>query len=229
MFKGKSKKIIISLLLTGMIFGTIDSDIAYASKIPSSDIRNFKKGLKSYKLKRYKAANFYFSRCNWIKDEPCIRRMSRKQKNLYMRLVKRYAKYDDISANTLRGYYLTDIDKDGIPELILCLGGDEVLRKDIYYTYKNGKLKKLGTREGFHTKLRYNPLGKGVYEQRTISGAEETKLITVRNGRLTEKLIVSRQASWYSERYVEFPYTLSKHNYRSIKYRKNMISYKPFK
>lgn len=57
-------------------------------------------------------------------------------------------------------YWLYDVTGDDVDELIVDTGGGEMARRIIYYTYKNGKTKKIGETSGWHSEMGINKKGK---------------------------------------------------------------------
>lgn len=95
--------------------------------------------------------------------------------------------YDVICNNTsmFSEYSIYDIEKDGIPELLLKTGDCEADYEYCIYTVKDNTLKQIGTINGFHSTL-FSYQGKGILLHMGYMGVESVSLISFENGKLTQ-------------------------------------------
>ena len=106
-------------------------------------IANLKKG-------NVKTVNKYSAKLPKWASEKCVSKMSQKQKKAFNAIIKKEIKK---RAGSLDHdvCFVTDIDKDGIAELLVEHGDFEAERVIVIYKYKNGKAKKLkGEIDAYH-------------------------------------------------------------------------------
>ncbi len=146
----------IALFITGIPFARAEVNAA-------SNTSNMTSYLKYYKKKNYKKAKTYIKKMKFTKDTS-LKKMSKKQKAAYLKVVKKYAKnLNNSFEDSLWGYYLADLNKDKKPELLIKYGRDEAGVRTYVYTYKGGKAVKVGKVSAFHTVYVAYP-GKGVVQ-----------------------------------------------------------------
>lgn len=105
-----------------------------------------KKVVELYAKKKYKKAEKLAKKLPKTANEKAVRKMSSKIKKAYLKKVKAYLKNNTIfsySEPYLWDYYLSDIDKNGVPELLLRYGTCEADVKLLVFTYKKGKAVKI--------------------------------------------------------------------------------------
>lgn len=169
-------------------------------------------------MSKFASARKQFRYCKSNKNEACIRRMSKKQKKAY-RIVVKNAKLKNRPEWILNGYYLTDINKDGVADLILKTGDCEANMEYDIYTYKKGKAVYLDSIGAGHSGLYYYPSGNGMIKLRGTQGYEEVSLVTIRGSRVYERTINARDYVMNSGGYINMPYALSSHSkYANIYY-----------
>ena len=139
--------------------------------------QNFKKAYKT--LKKLKASN----------KDTSLKKMTKKQKKAYKKIVKKYIKQVPALSDqpgTLDGYYLVDLNKDKVPELLLKYGADESEKTTDIYTLKNNKASKAGTISSGHSVYMAYP-GKGVLVLWGHMGECTVSAISMKNGKLVRK------------------------------------------
>ena len=174
----------------------------------------FKKGVSCYKKGNYARAEKYFKKLPEYARESCIKKMPAAMKKAYRRIVKRYGLKTISAANSLYGYYLTDIDKDKKPELIVTYTEtmSDSSRRTLVYTWKKKRAVKIGDfyswSQGFH----YDPRGNGLVVRFARQGYEEIYGMKMKGGKLVET------AKWGQGRsednsmgYTWLPYSLESH------------------
>ncbi|HBI63353.1 MAG TPA: hypothetical protein DDY31_19435 [Lachnospiraceae bacterium] len=169
-----------------------------------SDGRNMKKVLYYYGKKEYKTARKYNKKISKVAKESCVANMTPRIKKAYKNVVNRYKLFDvNLSSQKhIWAYYLTDIDNDRKVDLLVKAGSCEADVKLYIYQYKNGKAKKIGAVDAFHTYYYAYPNHKGILGYGGMMGKEWIRLITVSNGKLKEKQIGSRgiKKHWFNLR-----------------------------
>ena len=95
--------------------------------------------------------------------------------------------YDVIRNNPsmLSEYSIYDIEKDGIPELLLKTGEGEAEYEYCVYTVAGNELKQIGKFSGFHSSL-FSYRGNGVLSHVGYMGYELVSLVSFENGTLTQ-------------------------------------------
>jgi hypothetical protein len=223
MTKNNWKKRVMQLMLmvvcSVMLLG-IPAQAASSKSIYNKAVTYYKKG-------SYKKAQKQFSRLSSDANEKCVSKMSSAMKKAYRNIVKKYKVNTTLGSKTpyLWGYYLTDIDKDNKPELIVEYGTCEADVKTRIYTYKNGKAKKVGQFHSGHTSFYYYPSGNGMVLFWAHMGDESIRVLKLKNGKTEMSAIWgSGREVKASEDYIELPYVLDGHvrydsNYnRSVDY-----------
>lgn len=157
-----------------------------------------KKTLKQYKAGNFSKAKKYNKKMNKYAKEKCVKKMSAKQKKKYRELVNKWPleqeSYDDAY---LWDYFLTDYNNDGRADLILETGTCEADVVYRVYTYKKGKIKKLGKFAGGHSVLSAYPGTKGVVLLVGHMGYESICHVYKKGGKTAVKNINSRQTDNY--------------------------------
>ncbi len=104
-------------------------------------------------------------------------------KNSYINILKSYDSENDI-------YCVYDIDKNNVPELIVKAGTCQADYKYHYYSFIDGKSKKISERYGGHMTLYSYPSGNGVLEYWSHQGPSLVNLVTLESQTLTEKQLM---------------------------------------
>lgn len=158
---------------------TIETHAASNTSLITSYLKYFKKG-------QYKKAKKNIKKMKNIDKDTSLKKMSKKQKNAYYKVVKKYEKkysVDIFSGVYVWGYYLADLNKDKKPELLIQYGSCEADVKTVVYTYKNNKAKKVDSFYSGHTE--YSPYpGKGLLNIMAHMGYCEVSVITMKNGKI---------------------------------------------
>ena len=111
-------------------------------------------------------------------------------------------------------YSIYDIDKDGIPELIIRDGWFESDRLFKFFSYKNGTVVSLGETGGGHSSLYGVENKSGIYLRYGQMGYETILLIETKNNKITKTEISSKQIDFENggnytqlDNQIEFKYT----------------------
>ncbi len=181
--------------------------------------------LKSYKQKNYAKAKVLSKRLPSKAKEACIRNMSDEMKDAYWRKVEFFRKsYYYEEDPWLWNYFLTDINKDGVPELMIRYGSCEADVRSIFYTYKNGKAVQIGIKYVSHAGFFAYPDGNGLIVQTAHQGYETLKKITWSNGKIQMIEIGHRDVGMGA--YMDIPYQLKSHSFWNEEERCEMIDYR---
>lgn len=122
-------------------------------------------------------------------NESCVVNMPEAMKTAYRNKVKSCENVKQYGNYVFYNYWLTDIDNDGVAELLLNLAPDSASAMTHVYTYKSGRLVKLGSFSGNETVHAY-PSHNGIITEGGKMGYNWLSLITVQDGELvTEQLI----------------------------------------
>lgn len=219
MEKRKGKGLLtIWLLMLMLIVGMCITTEAASKK------ETYKKAVKYIKARQYNKAQKNFDKLPDGANEACIKKMSSKMKKAYRNVVKKYAGNKASSFKpTLWGYYLTDINKDKKPELILKYGTCEADVKAIVYSYSKGKAKKVGSFKCGHSSFYYYPLGNGFVMQESIQSYEEISIVKMVNGKL-KSTILKKFAM--TKKYMSISYKLKDHTSWGANH-KWLLDYRP--
>ena len=158
-----------------------------------------KKTLKAYKTGRFSAAKKYNKKMNKIAKVKCVKKMSAAQKKKYRTLVKKWARKSsgDSYGEYLWDYYLADYNNDGKADLILHTGSCEADAVFRVYTYKKGKLKKIGKFGGGHSYLSAYPGCKGVIRVTQHMEYERICRVYRKSGKTVSKVLNSHETRHY--------------------------------
>lgn len=205
------------LALLGVLWFPGDRQV-YAASAKSS----YKRAITYYKKKQYTKANKVFRRLPKNISDAKAGKRTAKMKKAYRRVLNAYSKDMFGSKDYIWGYYLTDINKDNKPELLVKFGTCEADARLRIYTYKNGKAKRVKTIYCSHSGFYAYPVGNGVIMHQAHMGYETVSLITMVNGKVRIKSLGSRETS----NYTSFPYSLNAH-VRSYSGGKVRLNYSP--
>ena len=115
-------------------------------------------------------------------EDTSLKKMTKKNKKAYLKKVKSFQKkYKDDAE-----YYLADMNKDQHPELLLRYNPCAADGETLFYTYKKGKVKKVGKIVSSQTWFCTYP-GKGVIQRLGHMGYYEVNLYTIKKGKLKKK------------------------------------------
>ncbi len=220
MRKGMKKLSVFSL---AAILALLPAESAMASTKTDAE-----KMLKYYKRGNITMAKKYNSRLPKKADNTSIKKLPELAKKWYAEIVTSYSLDVDINGEEyLWGYYLADLDGDKKAELLVEHGTSEADVVTDVYTFKKGKLKKLGKTYASHGVYYAYPKHAGVILGAGTQGVESTKLIRVKKGKLKEISYGTRELQ-LGEKYFPFRQKLNNH----IKYNKSgkrVISLKDLK
>lgn len=141
-------------------------------KSKSAKVRStYSKAILYFKKGNFKKAEEYFKKLDKNADEACVRKMPKAMKKAYLKKLK--AIIDGHTAlpggeslvGGISAYYLTDIDKDGRPEMIVRDRNHGEIAKCAVYSYANGKIKCLGWFYSGYSDFYYYPCGKGLIKR----------------------------------------------------------------
>ncbi|MCR5701265.1 MAG: hypothetical protein K6G76_03865 [Lachnospiraceae bacterium] len=157
--------------------------------------------LKAYKNKNYKKAKSYLNKMKKTDKDTSLKKMSKKQKKAYMKVVKKYAKNLNIMyGDYLWGYYLADLNKDKKAELLIQYGSCEADVRTYVYTFKKGKAKKVAKTYSGHTGYVSYP-GKGVVQVWGHMGYCSVSVLTMQGNKLKAKNYGSQDTTKSGEEY----------------------------
>lgn len=154
-----------------------------------SDGQNMEKLLKYYGKNKISKAKKYNKKLNAYAKEACVKKMSSKMKKAYKKIVKKWPVDAPTGTDYLWGYYLTDIDNDKKADLLVQVGTCEADARTHVYKYKNGKAVKIATIGSGHTSFHAYPNHKGVIFYSGHMGNECISVVTIKNGKVSEKTI----------------------------------------
>ena len=155
-----------------------------------------KKTLAYYKAGKFSTAKKYNKKMRRIAKERYVTKMSSKQKAKYRAKVKSWP-LDSFDEPYLWDYYLTDYNNDGKADLIILTGTCEADAVYRVYTYRNGKLKRIGKLSGGHASLSAYPGTNGIVMIDQMMGYETIWRIYQRNGKTVRKKVNERETSNY--------------------------------
>ncbi len=196
-----------------------------------SDGAVMKKVLQSFKAGNYTQAQEYANTLPRYAQEKCVRKMSKKMKKAYRKEIKRhkpqllsssggYKMYDCVTA-----YYLTDVNNDGVADLLISYGST-IHCKLYIYTYKAGKLVKL--HEGYISDDRLlfaYPGHKGIVYQDAKQGGERLIVLKFSKKKCKEKIYGSRTTGTY----LDLGLKLARHTSYSTKKQRYVVNYSALK
>ena len=222
----KKLKVFIAVLACSLSLGLVSETSAvlggtYIVQAAKKETK-YQKILRLYKNKQYTQVRKICKKLPKKANEKCLKRMPKKMKQAYLDKVRSY-QYTSYGKN-LEQYFLTDINNDGKPELLIEEGSGEVQYRLIVYTYKNGNLKRIGSTSGWHSRYYAYPNRNGLVIVRGQMLLEEVRLLTMRGSKLKVKTIGTHTVE-NVDRYTDFPYELDGHRRYSSRYSNSFIDY----
>lgn len=142
-------KICCLVFCLGMLFCTnaaAASNSAYNRAIYQKAVSYYKKG-------KFSKANKYFKMLKKNANESCVKKMPKAMKKAYLEVLQSYYP-ERRSTYYVWNYYLTDIDKDNKPELLIRFGSCEADARLIIYSYRRQFVLKIGELSEGHGRLR---------------------------------------------------------------------------
>lgn len=212
---------VLAMVLTGLFGGSAQA---------ASAKQTYQKGADYYIAGQYKKAKQTFKKLPKKANEACVKKMSAKMKKAYLKAVKKYNTKMSITSKKpyMWGYYLTDIDKDKKPELLVQYGTCEAdVRMDIY-TYKGGKLTKVDTAFCGHSGFYYDPRGNGMTVVQAHMFYESIYTMKLENGAIQSDLWGSGHSVTATKDYITMPYELDDHVSYDANYNRK-IDYSPLR
>lgn len=177
---------------------------------------SFRQVLEYYQNGQYTQAQEMANRLPAMASEACVSQMSGSQKMSYIQsagfltLAKNYNQ--GLSGDELQDFYLTDINKDGIAELVEMIGSSRADMRLVISTYLNGQLKTVGSVYCGSCMVYGYPDGNGLVIVDGIQGIERVKKVTMNGMSLQE---ISYGDRYTTGSYMKFPYQLQGHVYYS--------------
>lgn len=177
--------------------------IAFSAECFSAGAVSYNIGsyLKAYKSGNYSTANKIASKLP-ENSKNYAKKMSSKMKETYLRKV--------IDTKNTDTYCLCDVTGDKKPELFLRIGTCEADYRFDVFTYKKGKIKKLGTFAGGHCYLCDYPGKKAVLVAWGHMGNESLSIIHYKNKKFKAEHINGRYSG--DVEYTKVPYALKYYN-----------------
>lgn len=223
------KKIIKQLMILTIAFVMLQN---MGTEVQAAAKYSMKNVLSYYKKGKYSTAQKVADKLPAKANEKTVKKMSKEVKKAYLKKLKSYATENNRDAyrRYLQDYYLTDIDKDGVPELLVNYGSCEADMELHVYTWKNHKVKCIEKFHNNHSAYFAYPNGNGFIMYYSFMGYESISKITLKNGKLHGATIGGR---WLYKNgrslgeYMELPYLLDGH-YR-YQNGKSYISYTELK
>lgn len=209
-------KLIAAMLcfVTLIVTTPVDTLIAKNLLAQASEKVNVKKGLDLYQQGKYREAKKQFKKYAKKASESSVKNISDKMKKAYLEKVLKYQTFSEAAKSTesreyIWDYYLTDINKDGIAELLIKHGTSEADCLITIYTYKKNKAIKVNNISGGHSVLYAYPDGNGFIRLTGQMGYETITRVTLQESKVTEKKIGSRDIGTGS--YMDLPFELESH------------------
>ncbi len=202
---------------------------AFASD--KSDGAVMKKVLLAFKSGDYAQAQEYAGKLPRYAKEQCVKNMSKKMKKAYKKVLKSYKpklvssswgikRYDCVTA-----YYLTDVNNDGIADLLITYGST-IHCKLYIYTFKAGKAVKIHESNISDDRAIYAyPAHKGIVYQDAKQGGESLIVLKFSKKKQKETIYGSR----YTSSYLDLGLRLDRHTRYSSKKSMYVINYSALK
>lgn len=156
----------------------------------------YKSILAAYKKNDYKKVNKLSKKLPANANQKCVKKMKSKYKKAAKKIVKKIGFYNGGEKAAILFYAYSDINKDAIPELIIKYGRSEQGSKLHIYEYKSGKYKKVkGSTDAWHVGIYNYTSGNGLVLKDGSTTArvyERVRLVTLKKGKMTTKLIRKR-------------------------------------
>lgn len=133
--------------------------------------------------------------------------------SMYHEMVYAYWSISAERANKYRDVwntYMTDIDKNGIPEYIMQYGSCEADVQLAFYTFsvKNKKACYCGRLPGGYSTFFAYPQKNGLFRRSARQGVEQMYKITLKDNKIYNKQIGKTRSVPITESYIEFPYKI---------------------
>lgn len=200
--------------LTAKCIVTVTDSLIYVSEINEGDI--VKKILKYYKSGEYSKADELAGKLKKYADEKCVNAMPAKMKKAYLNKLNGYISKQGITwsmdhPDYVWDYYLTDIDNDRTPELLIRYGSCEANVRTDVFSYKSNKVVKIGQFSCGHETFYAYPNNNGLVVINKHMGEEFVSVITIKNGNLKETSYGSRDSKSAPAEYLQMGLMLKGH------------------
>ncbi len=140
----------------------------------------------------YDEAEVWASKNPEYADEGVVMSMPTDIYNAYEETAKQYA--NDPSGYNFIGYYgYTDIDNDGLPEMVLFTPGGEANKELKIFSYDAGSVKEIGSVYGGHTAVYAYPGHNGLIIGWGHMGSETFSVLSIENGEISMEDFGSRE------------------------------------
>lgn len=145
--------------------------------------------LKYYQKGNISKAKKYNKQLAKEQSKTCIKKLSKKAKAAYKKVVKKYKLDIDTTSKQgyLWGYYLVDMNGDKKAELLVQHGTCEADVRTTIYTYKGGKAEKIAETFSGHTGYYAYPGHSGVICVWGHMGYESVSTMAIKNGKIETK------------------------------------------
>ena len=196
------------------IIKVIEDSLISASEKSDGDIVT--KILEYYKAGKYSKADELAGKLKQYADEKCVSAMSLKVKKAYLSEINSYTSMMGIVGSMnhpeyVWDYYLTDIDNDRIPELLIKYGSCEANVRTNVFTFKSNKVLEIGQFYCGHGTFFAYPNNNGLVVIYAHMGEESVSVITLNNGKLIETSYGSRNKRTNSSGYLPMGLLLKGH------------------
>lgn len=198
-----------SFLLLALIFTVFLSLAQFGAPVQAASAKaTYKKGYQAFLKGNIKRSKKYFRRLSKKANEKkTIRKLTKQMKKAYLKIARKKLKGKSYGA-----YMLTDIDKDGIPELIITPYNDTNGTKYYVYTFRKKKAVYCGWVYGSYCAgLHAYPIGNGVLWYQGRMGGQTLQVISLRNGKVRGEDFHSLSVSGGVNKYIPIPYQLDTH------------------
>lgn len=180
----------------------------------------YAKAVSYYKKGKYKAAAKYFKKLKGEPKDPSVKKMSSAMKKAYKKKLSSKVKKGNRNpgsnpfyGNKITGYYLTDLNKDKKPELILehhaCSEGDAYGE---VFSYKKGKVVKIGRIDLGHSTLFYDPRGNGLTHYSCQGNMEFVSTVRIVKGKLKSTYWKKEGVYTWDGELLPYSYALDNHS-----------------
>lgn len=189
---------------------------SFGQETQAASKNSVSKVLSYYKKGQYTKAQKIANKLSKKASEKCVTNMKKEVKKAYLKKLKSYKK--NVYGRCVQCYYLTDIDKDGTPELLVQYGRAEADMELHLYTYKKKKVVTVVKEHLNHSSFFAYPDGNGVIVQWTFMGGESLTKLMIKNGKTYGIDYGYRAVDLKKSEYLQLPYALKWHtSYSDLK------------
>lgn len=190
----------------------VPAKVAQAST--KSDAENV---LKYYQEGNISKAKKYNKNLAKNPSKTCIKKLSKKAKAAYKKVVKKYKIEFSSNKEYLWGYYLVDMNGDKKAELLVQHGTCEADVRTTIYTYKGGKAKKIAETFSGHTGYCAYPGHSGVICVWGHMGYESVSTMVIKDGKIETKSYggrdLNKSGDWFPFKQVLYNHIEYDENY----------------